>query len=284
MQNPHTTVATSTHNPSIMASSTSASDWEFDACTSFNKGGKYCPMCATPCTKSQALLAALVADVAAHAAVVAAPAAVVTAILSAPTPRAVVGTPTAVASLTVAVTKTARTVVGAPALVAKKSKAPVARETKSKECSPAAADVAVSAEVVAAPMPVAKAPGPFHPTGVVMKIVEMEMGDQGRSCEEHTSNCGKVMAEDVVVRLQKVQIQVEGQKEMVIAAYWVTDGIDCCLLSFVPCYMVPHTTCYDRALVQVTCVFNADPTCCNITERCAFHKNKGCCLVAITAW
>jgi hypothetical protein len=76
--NTHTT---STHNPPIMASSSSASNWECGACTS-NKGGKFCTTCATPYQKFQAVLAALAADVAAPAAVVAAPAAVVKAILA----------------------------------------------------------------------------------------------------------------------------------------------------------------------------------------------------------
>ncbi len=57
-----------THNqhaqPSIMASFSSASDWECGACTSSNKGGKYCTMCATPCPKRQAVLATLAVDVA----------------------------------------------------------------------------------------------------------------------------------------------------------------------------------------------------------------------------
>ncbi len=35
---PHTTLTTSTHNPPIMASSSSASDWECGACASSNKG------------------------------------------------------------------------------------------------------------------------------------------------------------------------------------------------------------------------------------------------------
>ncbi len=135
-------------------------------------------------------------------------------------------------------------------------KVPVAREAKAlKERAPVTADVAAPAEVVAAPGPVAKVHGPFHPTGVVVEIVGMEMGDQGRSCEDHASNCGKVMAEDVVVRLRKVQIQVEGRKEMAIAAYWVTDGIDCCHVAFLPCHMVSHAARYDGALAQVDHVF-----------------------------
>jgi hypothetical protein len=63
-------------------------------------------------------------------------------------------------------------------------------------------------------------PGPFHPSGVVVEIVGMVMGDRGRSCEEHPNNCGKVLAGNVVVRLCKVQIVVDGRKETAIAAYW----------------------------------------------------------------
>ncbi len=37
-------------------------------------------------------------------------------------------------------------------------------------------------------------------------------------------------------------------------------------------------------LAQVTRVFNADLTCCDIAEHHAFHKNKGCCIAAIIAW
>ncbi len=162
---PDTTITTSAHNPPIMASSPSAFDWECGACASFNKGGKYCPMCATLRPKRKALLAGLVAeDVAANAAVVAVPAVVVKAIPSAPMHKAVVGTPTAIAALPTAVAKPAGTVVGAPVPVAKKAKAPVAREAKaSKGCAPATADVPAPAEVVPAPTPVAKAKNLINP-------------------------------------------------------------------------------------------------------------------------
>jgi hypothetical protein len=53
------------------------------------------------------------------------------------------------------------------------------------------------------------------------------MGDRGRSCEEHAL-CGSVLEEDMVMRLSKVQIFVDGFEETVIACYWVTDGIDRC--------------------------------------------------------
>ncbi len=167
--------------------------------------------------------------------------------------------------------------------VANTLKAPVAREVKaSKECSLAMADLFVPTEVVVTPAPVMKAPGPFHPTGVVVEIVGTEMDDWGHSCEEH-SNYGEVLAEDVVVRLQKVQIQVEGWEETVITTYRVTDGVDCCHVGFLQRHMVKQAACFDGALAQVTHVFNVDPTCCDTAECLAFHKNKGCCHAAIIA-
>jgi hypothetical protein len=223
---------------------------------------------------------------------------------------AAVGYPTAVAAFPTVVAKKAGTVDGAPASVANTSKALAAREAKAlEECSPATAvantliapvakEAKVSkecslvmadfvaptdAEVVAKPAPVPQAPGPFHPTSVVVDNVGAEMNYQGRSCEEHR-NCGEVMGKDVVVRLWKVQIQVEGWEETAIAAYWVTDGINRCHVDFLECNMVKQATCFNGALVQVTCVFSVDPTCCDTAECRAFHKNKGCCRAAIIVW
>jgi hypothetical protein len=67
--NPHNqTLTTSPHNPPIMASSPSISIWERGACTSINKGGIYCPMCATPRPKRKKVLGAIAGDIAAHTA------------------------------------------------------------------------------------------------------------------------------------------------------------------------------------------------------------------------
>jgi hypothetical protein len=186
-------------------------------------------MCATPRPKRTKVLGALAGDDAAHNAFT----------------RVAVGYPTAVAAFPTAVAKKVGTVDGVPAPVANTSKVPAAREAKAskecspatavantlmapvareakalKECSPAMADFVapVDAEVVAKSAPVPQAPGPFYPTGVVVKIVGMEIDDRGHCCEEHR-NCSEVMAEDVVVSLRKVQIQVEGREEMAIAAY-----------------------------------------------------------------
>ncbi len=88
---------------------------------------------------------------------------------------------------------------------------------------------------------------PIHPSGIVIEIIGTEMSCQGRSCKEHEI-CGKVLKVDVVVCLLKIQLMVEGKEETAIAAIWVTDGIDCCRVGFVPRHMVQHAARYDGAL------------------------------------
>ncbi len=228
-------------------------------------------MCATPRPKCKKVLGTIAGDIAAHTALANAMSGIPSVVGALPAAQAkkdwakIAGAPkpvaNAVAALLAAVGKKAGTVDGAPAPVAKAS----------KECSPATADIAAPTKVVAVPAPVTKAPGPFHPTVVVVEIVGMEVGDWGRSCEEHPNNCGKVLAKDMVVHLWKVQIQVEGWEETAITAYWVMDGVDRCHVGFLPRHMV-KAGCFDGALAQVTHVFNAGLTCCNTAECRPFHK------------
>ena len=121
---------------------------------------------------------------------------------------------------------------------------------------------------------------PFHPTGVVVEIVGTIMSDRGRSCEHHAC-CGEILEEDVVVRLRKVQVDVDGKEETAIAAIWVTDGVDRCRVGFLPRHMVAHAAIYDGALAQVTSVLSGDKGTCNTEERNKYHKMRGCCLATI---
>jgi hypothetical protein len=100
---------------------------------------------------------------------------------------------------------------------------------------------------------------PMHPSGIVVKVVGIGMGDHGRSCEEH-SVCGEVVEEDNLLLLQRVQIEVDGQEETAIACIWVTDGIDHCHVGFLKHHMLKHAWCFDGALAQVTKVFSVDPS------------------------
>ncbi len=100
-------------------------------------------------------------------------------------PGAIIDAPAAVAVVPAAVAKIAGAVIGVPATVAKKVKAPVAKKAKvTKKSAPVMADVAAPAEVVLAPVPVAKSKasekkvlGHFHPSRVVVEILGREMGD-----------------------------------------------------------------------------------------------------------
>ena len=121
---------------------------------------------------------------------------------------------------------------------------------------------------------------PTHPCGILVEIVGTTVSCQGCACEEHEI-CGVVLKEDVVVRLRKMQLMVEGKEETVIAVIWVTDGNDRCRVGFLPRHMVHHATRYDGALAQVTRVLSDDPATCDSAERRMFHKNKGFCLAAI---
>jgi hypothetical protein len=173
--------------------------------------------------------------------------------------------------------------VAAAAAPAKVHPPPGAVETaKVPPPAPAYAPAVVGASSV--PAVQAMADRPFHPTGIVVEIVGMERSDQGHSCEEHITNCGEVMANNVAVRLWKVQIMVEGREETAIATVWINDKIDRRRVGFLPCHMVAHAACYDGAVAQVTRVFCDDSTFCDFAERRTFHRYDGCCLAAIIAW
>ncbi len=119
-----------------------------------------------------------------------------------------------------------------------------------------------------------------HPPVIVVEIVGTLMGDRGRSCEEHAV-CGSVLEEDMVVRLRKVQVFVDGHKETVIACYWVTDGIDRCRVGFLMRHMVAHAAQYDLALALVTRVFSGNEEECSREEQWLHHAKRECCQATI---
>ena len=60
-----------------------------------------------------------------------------------------------------------------------------------------------------------------RPEPTVISIVGIVGGDHGRNSDEH-SVCGNVLSEseDVVVRLRKVQMLVDGKEETAIPVYY----------------------------------------------------------------
>ena len=116
----------------------------------------------------------------------------------------------------------------------------------------------------------------FHPRGDGIDIVGTEEGSNGRTCENHTVACGKLLEEDMVLRLRKCQITDEHGYEMTaIAAVWVTEGNDSCRVGFLPRHCVKHMDLYNGRLVQVVNIYTELDD--NLTHRRKFARNRGCC-------
>ena len=72
-----------------------------------------------------------------------------------------------------------------------------------------------------------------HPWGQTVKSFGIKSPTNGCCCEEHTI-CGAVLKEGSVVRFRKVQVIMNKKEESAIAAFWVSDGVDQCHVSFLP--------------------------------------------------
>ena len=96
---------------------------------------------------------------------------------------------------------------------------------------------------------------PVHPAGETVKIVSIEAGNRGRSCEEHEV-CGTVVDDDIVVRLRHVQIEIDRAEKTAVACYWITDGVDRCRVGFLPRHCVPRAHYYDGRLAQVVDIYS----------------------------
>ena len=84
----------------------------------------------------------------------------------------------------------------------------------------------------------------LHPTGVAVNIVGINASSNERSCKEHQV-CSSVLKLDSLVRFREVQIIVKGKEETVLTVYWVTDGVNCCCVGFLPRHMVKYKEAYD---------------------------------------
>ena len=96
-----------------------------------------------------------------------------------------------------------------------------------------------------------------HPWGRTVKIFGIQSPGNGRSCKEHPI-CGRVLQEDSVVRFRKVQVLIDGKEESVIAAFWVSDGVDRCRVGYLPKFHVTHWKSLEGALAQITEIYTED--------------------------
>ena len=120
----------------------------------------------------------------------------------------------------------------------------------------------------------------FHPLGEIVEIVGINSNTNGRSCEEH-HKCGCVLEEDCLVRLQKHQVYINGHEQSVVGVYWVSDGVDRCLVGYLHRHQVKHLNKLEGALCQVTEVYSD-----NSDSPTKWHKHKknfGCAIAAIVS-
>ena len=117
-----------------------------------------------------------------------------------------------------------------------------------------------------------------HPTGEIVEIVGINSNINGQSCEEHDT-CGCVLAEDTLIRLQKHQVFINRHEQSAVGVYWVSDGVDRCLLGFLHCHQVKNLNKLEGALSQVTEVYSDNS---ESPTKCHKHKkNFGCAIAAI---
>ena len=114
----------------------------------------------------------------------------------------------------------------------------------------------------------------FHPLGEIVEIVGINSNTNGRSCEEHHT-CGCVLEEDTLVRLRKRQVYINGREQSAVGVYWVSDGVDRCLVGYLHRHQVKHLNKLEGALCQVTEV--------GPTKRHKHKKNFGCAIAAIVS-
>ena len=120
----------------------------------------------------------------------------------------------------------------------------------------------------------------FHPLGEIVEIVGINSNTNGRSCEEHHT-CGCVLEEDCLVRLRKRQVYINGHEQSLVGVYWVSDGVDRCLVGYLHRHQVKHLNKLEGALCQVTEVYsdNSDSP----MKRHKHKKNFGCAIAAIVS-
>ena len=117
-----------------------------------------------------------------------------------------------------------------------------------------------------------------HPQGITVTIVGTKHASNGRTCEEHDV-CGNVLELDMVVRLRRVQVQIDGKEEAAIAAFWITDGIDRCRVGFLPKHFLKHSRRFEGCIAQITDVYTDDSD--SPTKRRLSQRNGGHCVATI---
>ena len=144
-----------------------------------------------------------------------------------------------------------------------------------------AASVAVASLVPAKFAPKCGLVGATPPSSLVLDIIGIAAGGRGCRCEDNMVCCGDLLKEDSVVHLCMERILVpnflagKGRKKREVTAItvnWVTDGLDCCRVRFLPWAYALEGAIYHGFLCRVSEVFSKSDPSCVIHEK--WYKNK----------
>ena len=78
-----------------------------------------------------------------------------------------------------------------------------------------------------------------------------------------------------MVRIKEAQIVVSDKEETALAVYWVTDGKECCPVSFLIRQMVKHKKKYNVRIAEIVEIFSEKSK--SPSDRQKFYQIKGCC-------
>jgi hypothetical protein len=114
--------------------------------------------------------------------------------------------------------------------------------------------------------------------GETVVIVGLNASNDGRSCEFHRI-CGReTLVNDSVVRFRTCQVVRHGKVENAIAVYWVTDGVDRCMVGFLKREAVQNADKYDGKLAQVVSFLSKSD---DLEEQEFSEMNAGACIAAM---
>ena len=86
---------------------------------------------------------------------------------------------------------------------------------------------------------------------------------------------------DTLAQLQKHQLFINEHEQSAVGVYWVSDGVDRCLVGFLHCHQVKHLNKLEGAFRQVMEVYSDNS---KSHTKCHKHKKSfGCEIVAIVS-
>jgi len=117
-------------------------------------------------------------------------------------------------------------------------------------------------------------------TGQLVHIVGTNIGDRGRSCDEHNPfPCGSSLRVNDWVTFRLVQLNDEGLNEDAIEVRRIIQGQETCRVGFLQRTYIPHFQAYHGKVAQIREIWTANDD--SATQRSMFHRNHGCCVAGI---